>query len=47
MLLLLNLPLVQLWVKVLDIPRPLLYSGILVFGTLGVYSISGASSRCW
>jgi putative tricarboxylic transport membrane protein len=42
MLLLLNLPLVQVWIKVLDIPRPLLYSGILVFGTLGVYSISGA-----
>jgi putative tricarboxylic transport membrane protein len=42
MLLLLNLPLVQVWVRVLDIPRPLLYSGILVFGTLGVYSLSGS-----
>src|SRR5918998_865610 len=40
MLLLLNLPLVQVWV--LDVPRPLLYSGILVFGTLGVYSLSGS-----
>ncbi len=42
MLLLLNLPLIQLWVKVLEVPRPLLYAGILVFGTLGVYSLSGS-----
>ena len=42
MLLALNLPLIQLWVKVLEIPRPLLYAGILVFGTLGVYSISAS-----
>ena len=34
---------VQVWVRVLDIPRPLLYSGILVFGTLGVYSLSGST----
>lgn len=38
MLLLLNLPLISIWVKILAIPRPLLYSGILVFATLGVYS---------
>ena len=38
MLLLLNLPLIQIWVKILAIPRPLLYSGILIFATLGVYS---------
>ncbi|MFL5124808.1 MAG: tripartite tricarboxylate transporter permease, partial [Microvirga sp.] len=43
MLLLLNLPLVQVWIRVLDIPRPLLYSGILVFGTLGVYSLSASA----
>jgi putative tricarboxylic transport membrane protein len=42
MLLVLNLPLIQVWVKVLDVPRPLLYAGILVFGTLGVYSLSGS-----
>jgi putative tricarboxylic transport membrane protein len=42
MLLLLNLPLIQVWVKVLEVPRPLLYAGILVFGTLGVYSLSGS-----
>jgi putative tricarboxylic transport membrane protein len=40
-LLALNLPLIRLWVKVLQIPRPLLYSGILVFATLGVYAVSG------
>ena len=39
MLLILNLPLVGLWVKVLAIPRPLLYAGILVFATLGAYSL--------
>jgi len=41
LLLLLNLPLIRVWVKVLQIPRPVLYSGILVFATLGVYSVSG------
>jgi putative tricarboxylic transport membrane protein len=30
-------------VKVLEIPRPALYSGILVFATLGVYSLSGST----
>ena len=42
MLLALNLPLIQIWVKVLQIPRPLLYAGILVFATLGVYAVSGS-----
>ena len=37
MLLVLNLPLVGIWVKLLEIPRPLLYAGILVFATLGAY----------
>jgi putative tricarboxylic transport membrane protein len=41
MLLVLNLPLIRVWVKVLQIPRPLLYTGILVFATLGVYAVSG------
>jgi putative tricarboxylic transport membrane protein len=39
LLLILNLPLIGLWVKVLMIPRPLLYAGILVFSTLGAYSL--------
>jgi putative tricarboxylic transport membrane protein len=42
MLLLLNLPLIRVWVKVLEVPRPLLYAGILVFATLGVYSLSAS-----
>ncbi len=42
MLLVLNLPLIRLWVKVLEIPRAVLYTAILVFATLGVYSISGS-----
>ena len=40
MLLVLNLPLVGLWVKILHIPTPLLYGGILVFATIGTYGIS-------
>jgi putative tricarboxylic transport membrane protein len=38
-LLILNLPMVGLWVKLLAIPRPLLYAGILVFATLGAYGL--------
>jgi putative tricarboxylic transport membrane protein len=40
MLLVLNLPLVGVWVRLLSIPAPLLYGGILVFSTLGVYSLN-------
>ena len=40
MLLVLNLPMVGLWVKILKIPQPLLYGGILVFATIGTYGIS-------
>jgi putative tricarboxylic transport membrane protein len=40
MLLILNLPLVALWVKMLRIPEPLLYGGILIFATIGTYGIS-------
>ena len=42
MLLILNLPLAGLWVRLLSIPQPLLYGGILVFSTLGVYSLSNS-----
>jgi putative tricarboxylic transport membrane protein len=38
-LLVLNLPLIGIWVKVLQIPRPQLYAGILLFATLGAYSL--------
>ena len=43
MLLVLNLPLVGLWVKLLEIPRPLLYSCILALSALGVYSRHGSA----
>jgi putative tricarboxylic transport membrane protein len=39
MLLVLNLPLVGLWVKLLKIPRAQLYAGILIFATVGVYGM--------
>ncbi|HWO41043.1 MAG TPA: tripartite tricarboxylate transporter permease [Candidatus Eisenbacteria bacterium] len=39
LLLILNLPLVGIWVRVLEIPRPLLYSGILLFATVGAFSL--------
>ncbi len=35
MLLVLNLPLVGLWVKLLKVPQPYLYAGILVFAAMG------------
>ena len=40
MLLVLNLPLVGIWVKLLQIPRPYLYAGIMVFAALGSYTIN-------
>ena len=39
MLLVLNLPMVGLWVKLLKIPKSYLYAGILVFATVGVYGM--------
>ena len=39
MLLILNLPLVGLWVRLLMIPRRLLYGGILTLSSLGAYSV--------
>src|SRR3546814_20531015 len=42
MLLVLNLPMAGVWVRVLAIPRPLLYAGILVFATLGTYTLNNS-----
>lgn len=42
MLLVLNLPLAGVWVRLLLIPRPWLYGGILVFATLGVYTLDNS-----
>ncbi len=43
MLLVLNLPLIGVWVKLLKIPKPQLYAGILIFATLGVYGMRQSS----
>ena len=40
MLLVLNLPLVGMWVRLLYIPKPWLYGGIILFAVLGVYGIN-------
>jgi putative tricarboxylic transport membrane protein len=42
MLLVLNLPLIGLWVRILKIPQPQLYAGILVFATIGAYGVSNS-----
>lgn len=42
MLLALNLPLAPVWARLLRIPRPFLYAGILVFSTVGVYSLNNS-----
>jgi putative tricarboxylic transport membrane protein len=39
LLLVLNLPMIGIWVKVLEVPKPQLYAGILIFATLGAYSL--------
>jgi putative tricarboxylic transport membrane protein len=39
MLLVLNLPLVKVWVQLLKIPKPQLFAGILVFATVGAYGM--------
>ena len=44
MLLVLNLPLIGLWVKMLTIPRHWLYAGILVFATLGTIGANASTS---
>jgi putative tricarboxylic transport membrane protein len=43
MLLVLNLPLVKIWVKLLQIPRPYLYAGILLFASLGCYAVNAST----
>ena len=40
MLLVLNLPLLRVWVSLLKIPKPLLYAGIMVLASLGAYGLN-------
>ena len=43
LLLVINLPLAPLWAKLLRIPRPQLYAGILFFASLGAYAVNQSS----
>ncbi len=40
LLLVINLPLAPVWARLLQIPRPQLYAGILFFAALGAYAVS-------
>ncbi|HEV2553300.1 MAG TPA: tripartite tricarboxylate transporter permease [Bosea sp. (in: a-proteobacteria)] len=42
MLVILNLPLIGLWVKLLAVPQPWLYAGILVFATMGTLAVNAS-----
>jgi putative tricarboxylic transport membrane protein len=42
MLLVLNLPLAGMWARVMLVPRPLLFGGILVLASLGAYSLNSS-----
>ena len=42
LLLVLNLPLAPAWAKLLRIPRPYLYAGILFFASMGAYAVNGS-----
>jgi putative tricarboxylic transport membrane protein len=43
MLVVLNLPLIGIWIKLLQVPYRMLYPAILLFCSIGVYTISNAS----
>jgi putative tricarboxylic transport membrane protein len=47
MLLVLNLPLVGLFVNLLRVPYPLLYPAIIVFCILGVYAVNASVVDVW
>ncbi|MEV0808341.1 tripartite tricarboxylate transporter permease [Micromonospora sp. NPDC050200] len=42
LLLVLNLPLAPAWARLLRIPRPYLYAGILFFATMGAYAVNAS-----
>jgi putative tricarboxylic transport membrane protein len=43
MLVVLNVPFIGIWVKLLAIPRPWLYAGIITFATLGIVGAQGSA----
>jgi putative tricarboxylic transport membrane protein len=46
-LLALNLPLAPMWAKLLRIPRPYLYAGILFFASIGAYAANTSTFDLW
>ena len=47
MLLVLNLPLIGMWIKILKVPYPVLIPIILLFITLGAYTVGGSLADLW
>jgi putative tricarboxylic transport membrane protein len=45
MLVVINLPLLPVWVKLLSVPYRLLYPSILAFGTIGVFATTNSSTQ--
>jgi putative tricarboxylic transport membrane protein len=43
LLLIINLPLIKMWIQILRVPGPYLFAGILVFAMIGAYSIKYAT----
>jgi len=46
MLLIINLPLIGMWVRLLKVPYRLMFPAILIFCSIGVYSINNAPADC-
>jgi putative tricarboxylic transport membrane protein len=42
LLLILNLPLIRIWVQLLRVPPPLLFATVLAFATLGIYTLNNS-----
>ncbi len=47
LLLVVNLPLIKVWVKLLQIPVPYLYAGIMVFAMVGAYALKNSTFDLW
>jgi TctA family transporter len=47
MLLLLNLPLIGIWVRLVTIPYTLLYPSVLVFVCVGIYTVAHSTFDIW
>jgi putative tricarboxylic transport membrane protein len=43
LLLFLNLPLIGIWTRLLDVPKPLLITAVLVFSMLGAYAVNNSA----